>query len=77
MFDEELRPYILEINLGPNMWAGGASKETQISVKQPLMQQIGAWAAAHIGRSRVGVPATIEEREAIEANALRDFDRVL
>merc|ERR1712203_254739 len=58
MFGEDLRPYILEVNMSPNMWVDASSSndpshEAELrSVKEPLITQLAMWAAARILRDR-------------------------
>jgi len=59
MFDQQVRPYILEVNMGPNLWVDRQGKEIEAMlrmVKTPLVRQIVAWAEATVRHSAAVVP---------------------
>jgi len=77
MFDVNLQPYVLEVNMGPNLWVdrqGDLEEKLLRAVKEPLVKQLAAWTAAKI---RLRPQATVEEAKAIEEATLVDFARVL
>lgn len=71
-FGEDLTPYVLEVNQGPNLW--GDNKDLQWAVKGSLTKQVAAWAAR---RARHRGPLLVEEEEAIENTTLTTFVRIV
>mmetsp|Transcript_79170 Transcript_79170/g.227023 ORF Transcript_79170/g.227023 Transcript_79170/m.227023 type:complete len:434 (+) Transcript_79170:56-1357(+) len=78
MFDTDLRPYLLEVNSGPNLWVdrqGDVEEKMLRAVKEPLVRQLAAWAAARV-RQRTASP-TLAQCLEIEDLTLVNFTRVL
>ncbi|CAK0866352.1 unnamed protein product [Prorocentrum cordatum] len=76
MFDEELRPFVLEVNHGPNLQVDDRGEESEGllgRVKAPLVAQLAAWAAL---RARRALEGAAGERRT-EDEALLSFTRVL
>jgi len=76
MLDEHLTPFVLEFNIGPNLWVdseGSEHVELLASVKRPLVEQMVSWAALR-ARQR---PRGRAEAEGLEARALPGFTRIL
>jgi len=78
MFDQQLRPYILEVNLGPNLWVERQGKQIQPTlrvVKTPLVRQIIAWAEARLRSSFQGASDALNT--SAEGQILEGFHRIL
>jgi len=73
MLDDQLYPYLLEVNIGPNMWIQPRFAEQQRHVKGPLIDQILLWASRFIKES----PADLQHAIAIEVESLTNFTKVL
>lgn len=76
MFDQSLRPALLEINLGPNLWIDGEGADNiprQRSIKGPLVEQIVRWLKGVVGKQ----PLSEDDAELLEATVLPNFTRVL
>eukprot|EP00927_Polykrikos_kofoidii_P065071 TRINITY_DN60870_c0_g1_i1.p1 TRINITY_DN60870_c0_g1~~TRINITY_DN60870_c0_g1_i1.p1 ORF type:complete len:418 (-),score=42.21 TRINITY_DN60870_c0_g1_i1:69-1322(-) len=75
MLDEDLRPFILEVNFNPNMWIDQKGQKTELMgyVKQPFVEQLALWAGQRL-RLR---PKTPQEAEAIENRTLVNFTRLV
>jgi hypothetical protein len=70
LLDSKLQPFVLEFNIGPNLWIDNHGKE-QLEllkpIKDPLVKQISQWAAFTL--KNVG--------EEAEQKALHNFTRIL
>jgi len=76
LLDDKLWPWVMEFNLGANMWVddkGTGSKEKLLRCKRPLMEQVTRWLALRTGSST----ATKAELEAQEAATLVNFTRLV
>lgn len=72
MFGEDLSPYILEVNQGPNLW--GDSEQILWAVRGSVVRHVAGWAA---WKAKLQGPLSMEEEEAIENVTLRTFVRIL
>mmetsp|Transcript_2432 Transcript_2432/g.2566 ORF Transcript_2432/g.2566 Transcript_2432/m.2566 type:complete len:463 (-) Transcript_2432:267-1655(-) len=83
ILDEELRPFVMEINLGPDLWVshrGGANVGKQEAVKAPLIQQVVHWASLRVrGGAPSEAPAgsVLKSAREVERAALLNFTRLL
>jgi len=76
LLDEELRPSVMEFNIGPNMWVddhGVKHKERLFKVKNPMVQQVVEWAALS---ARTREPS-LKDTEHIEGSTLLHFSRLI
>jgi len=76
ILDENLQPFLMEINQGPDLWVdgrGAANEALQRGLKGPLLQQLAHWVALRVKAARHG---TVNARE-IENEALLNYTRVL
>ncbi|CAK0900908.1 unnamed protein product [Prorocentrum cordatum] len=75
LLDAGLRPFLLEVNMGPNLYVEGrgAYREVLRQVKAPLVEQVVDWLALRARRA----PQGREAAEALEASTLLNFTRVL
>jgi len=71
MLGEDLAPYVLEVNQGPDLWG---KFPLLWAVKGPLVLQIARWAGQ---RARHPGPLLAEEEEAVENSTLSTFTRFL
>merc|ERR1712176_978610 len=74
MFNEQLHPFILEVNAGPNLETEDRGEESTgllQDVKTPLIQQLARWISLRL--------SSHDQRDAreIEEDALQNFTRVL
>mmetsp|Transcript_76270 Transcript_76270/g.220266 ORF Transcript_76270/g.220266 Transcript_76270/m.220266 type:complete len:445 (-) Transcript_76270:57-1391(-) len=81
LLDEELRPALMEINIGPNMWVddrGAQHKALLLAEKQPLMEQVLRWAALRARRApgEAGSAEALAAEVADEDAALVNFTRL-
>jgi len=70
LLDSKLQPYVLEFNIGPNLWIdnhGQEQMELLKPIKDPLVKQISQWTALRLN----------DADEKAEEEALRDFTRFL
>merc|ERR1719410_2078421 len=76
ILDENLQPFLMEINQGPDLWVDGrgpANEALQRRLKGPLLQQLAHWVTLRVKGARHGHVDAWE----IENKALLNFTRVL
>ena len=74
ILDENLQPFIMEFNVGPNLWIdnhGSDWVKTLGSIKEPLIAQIVHWASMRVSA------AAKDNVELLEQQALLNFTRVV
>lgn len=72
ILDHDLQPFIMEFNVGPNMWIDNHGQdyvETLGSIKRPLISQIVHWASLSVSED--------VKLESMEEQTLLNFTRVL
>jgi len=80
ILDEQLQPFIMEINVGPNLWIdnhGSEHMELLQSIKNPMMSQIAHWASLTIQNGRVLGLEQLNNFESTTSKALSNFTRIL
>merc|ERR1712054_570776 len=76
ILDAGLNPFVMEFNVGPNLWIdnhGAEYVEMLQSIKQPLMSQITRWAAL---RTRAKTDDVVQ-LETIAQEVLVNFTRIV
>lgn len=76
ILDENLQPFLMEINQGPDLWVVGRGAEHepfQRRLKGPLLQQLAHWVALRVKAARHGHVDAWE----VENEALLNYTRVL
>lgn len=71
MLDEGYRPYVLEVNQGPDLWAGESATRV---IKGHLVKQVIAYATR---RSNAPLDISVQEAEALENSTLATFTRII
>lgn len=78
MLDQQLEPYVLEVNIGPNLWLDQDYAAMQRKVKGLLLDQVAHWAWLHVeNQSAFSAKPTLEMNIALENAALQNFERLL
>lgn len=78
ILDQQLQPYVLEINIGPNLWVDAEYEMMQRKIKGPLLDQVANWARLRVeNQSTATVEPTLDEKIALENLSLLDFERLL
>jgi len=84
MFDEDLVPFVLEVNMGPNLNIGDRGEENEgllEGIKKPMIDQMVHWMELYSrGAAAAAARGTYPEAfdpEAAEREALTGFTRVL
>jgi len=76
ILDKRLQPFVMEFNVGPNLWVDNHGKQYQRllqPIKEPLAEQIANWAALRIQSTNLG----LKDAESLENRTLFNFTRVL
>jgi len=76
MLDDSLEPYVLEFNIGPNLYVdehGPSFTQLYRAVKGPLLRQMIHWMEL---RSR-SPPRTVDEANLLETQTLHNFTRIV
>jgi hypothetical protein len=78
ILDQQLEPYVMEVNIGPNLWLDREYEAMQRKVKGSLLDQVAKWARLHV-ESQSGPTAelTMEKKIALENASLQNFQRLL
>lgn len=78
ILDQQLEPYVLEVNIGPNLWLDQEYETMQRKVKGTLLDEVTHWAQLHIqNQSVANAEPTLEMKIALENLALKTFQRLL
>eukprot|EP00746_Dinoflagellata_sp_MGD_P161265 gnl/MRDRNA2_/MRDRNA2_88345_c0_seq1.p1 gnl/MRDRNA2_/MRDRNA2_88345_c0~~gnl/MRDRNA2_/MRDRNA2_88345_c0_seq1.p1 ORF type:complete len:485 (-),score=80.45 gnl/MRDRNA2_/MRDRNA2_88345_c0_seq1:63-1517(-) len=78
ILDQQLEPYVLEVNIGPNLWLDQEYETMQRKVKGSLLNEVAHWAQLRVQNQSVSnAEPTLEMKIAFENLALKTFQRLL
>lgn len=78
ILDQQLEPYVLEVNIGPNLWLDADYETMQRRVKGELLDQVAHWAQLRIeDQSTANTEPTLERQIDLENMAFQNFERLL